>query len=165
MIAARGPLGGGAAREVEGDRPRRAGMESAWAQTKRAENTRVVAPLQRPIPGSWTGNRTARPDAQLQRTSPESVASGIARNAHSETRRGQRGTGRVDAEPARVLDDFDCRAAQRRYAVAPGHGPGRATTRDPNERAWPRFGVPPIWRYSASTQVVRLPMAFGAAAW
>ena len=101
-----------------------------------------------------------RPMAQL---SSQPRERGLADRLAMPTRKhrgGRRGTGRVDAEPAGLLDDSRPPAAQRGYAVAPvtrGHGPGRAPPRDPERARVASPRSPPIWWYSANNQVVRLP--------
>ena len=112
------------------------------AQRNAAENNRVVDPLRRPIPGKWTGNRTAPPNAQL-RISPGSVASRIA----SQRRFGNT----VDANAAPV-ESMPSRRASPRISTAGLHSDvtrstdhratarAGATTRDPNERG----GLAPV---------------------
>ena len=131
---------------------------------KRAENTRVVDPLRRPIPRKWTGNRTAPPDAQL-RISPGSVASRIGL---------QRRLGNTVEANAAPVESVPSRRASSRtstaglhsgvYAVAAVTGPrlgqGRSLETPTSARGFAP-GSPLIWRYSASTQVVRLPMGVG----
>ena len=112
MIADRGALGGGVARDVGGDGPRRAGVDKCRRpKRKRAGNTEVVGPLGRPVPEAGLETVRHRPMPSC-RISPESVASRIAL---------QRRLGNTVVADAAPVESMPSRRASSRISTARLH--------------------------------------------